>query len=88
MGHLSQLKTTPITSYINQKTNTSAFVIEKTNAFNTLKSEQLSEYYEKNLKEHSNFFCSTNTSFNMNTFYFPTKKSKNYFTIQYFREES
>ena len=46
------------------------------------------EYYRKNLKKHSNFFCSADTSFNINIFYFFIKRLKIYFAIQYFREES
>ena len=87
VGHLPQSRTTPMMSHINQETNTSASVIEKTNAFNTLKSEWLPEYYEKNLREHLNFFCSADTSFNMSTFYFPTERLKIYFTMQYLRGE-
>ena len=77
-----------MTSHINQKTNTFVSVIEKINAFSILKSEQLPEYYEKNLREHSNFFHSTDTSFNINTLYFFIKKSKIYFVIQYFKKKS
>ena len=63
-------------------------MIKKINAFNTLKLKQLPEYYEKNLREHLNFFCSADTLFNMNTLYFSTKKLKIYFAMQYFKEES
>ena len=77
-----------MTSHINQKTSTSASVIKKINAFNILKSEQLSEYYKKNLKKHLNFFHNTDISFNINTFYFSTERLKIYFAIQYFKEKS
>ena len=87
MKQLSQAETVLIISYINQETSTSASAIEEINASSTLKPEQLPEYYEKNLKEHSNFFHSTDTSFNMNTLYFSIKKSKIYFAIQYLKEE-
>ena len=87
VGHLPQSRATPITSHINQETNTSASVIKETNASSTLKPEQLPEYYKKNLREHSNFFCSTDTSFNISTPYFPTERSKIYFVIQYLKEE-
>ena len=63
-------------------------MIKETSTFNTLKPEQLSEYYKKNLKKHLNFFHNTNTSFNINTPYFFTEKSKIYFAIQYLRGES
>ena len=76
-----------ITSYINQETNTFASVIKEINAFNILKSEQLPEYYENNLREHSNFFHSIDTLFNMNTSYFFTERLKIYFVIQYLRGE-
>ena len=85
---LPQLKATLIILHINQETSTSASVIEKINTFNTLKSEWLPEYYEKNLREHSNFFCSTDILFNINTLYFSTERLKIYFTMQYFRKES
>ena len=63
-------------------------MIKEINAFNTLKSKQLPEYYKKNLKKHLNFFCSVDTLFIINTFYFFTERSKIYFTMQYFREKS
>ena len=88
MKYLLQSKATLITSHINQKTSTSASVIKKINAFNILKSEQLSEYYEKNLRKHLNFFCSTDTLFNISIFYFSTERLKIYFAIQYFKKES
>ena len=88
MGYLPQSKTTFIISHINQETNTSVSVIKKINAFNILKFEQLPEYYEKNLKEHLNFFHNADTLFNMNTLYFFTEKLKIYFAIQYFKEKS
>ena len=81
MRHLPQFKATSIISHINQETSTSASVIKEINAFSTLKSEQLPEYYKKNLKEYSNFFCSTNTSFNISTFYFFTERLKIYFAM-------
>ena len=87
MGHLSQSRATPITSHINQKTSTFTSVIEEINALNTLKSEQLPKYYEKNLREHSNFFHNTDTSFNISIFYFSTERLKIYFIMQYLREE-
>ena len=62
-------------------------MIKEINAFSILKSEQLPEYYGNNLREHSNFFYSTDTSFNMNIFYFSTERSKIYFTMQYFKKE-
>ena len=74
-------------SHINSETSTFASMIKETSVFNILKSEQLPEYYKKNLKEHSNFFCSTDTSFNINTFYFSKKRLKIYFVIQYFKKE-
>ena len=74
-------------SHINSETSTSASVIKETNAFNILKSEQLSEYYEKNLREHSNFFCNADTLFNINTLYFSTERLKIYFTMQYLKKE-
>ena len=76
-----------MTSHINQETNTSASVIEEISAFNTLKSEWLPEYYGKNLREHSIFFHSADTLFNMSTPYFPTEKLKIYFTMQYLKGE-
>ena len=88
MGHLPQSRATLITLHINQETSTSASVIEEINAFSTLKPEWLSEYYGKNLREHSNFFHNTNTSFNINTPYFFTERSKIYFAIQYLKGES
>ena len=87
MRHLPQSRATSMMSYSNQETSTSAFVIEKTSAFSILKSEWLSEYYEKNLREHSIFFCSADTLFNINTLYFFTERLKIYFAIQYFKEE-
>ena len=87
MRHLSQLRAILIILHINQKTNTSASVIEEINAFNTLKFKWLSEYYKKNLRKHSNFFCSVNILFNINIFYFSTVRLKIYFTMQYFKEE-
>ena len=87
MKQLPQPRATSIISHINQEISTSASAIKKINTFNILKSEWLSEYYENNLKKHSNFFYSTDTLFNMNTFYFFTEKSKIYFIMQYFREE-
>ena len=87
VGQLSQPKITLITSHINQEINTSASVIEKINAFSILKFEWLPEYYRKNLREHSNFFCSADTSFNISISYFPTEKSKIYFAMQYLRGE-
>ena len=74
--------------YINQETNTFVSAIKKINAFSILKSEQLSEYYKNNLRKHSDFFHSTDISFNMNTPYFSTERLKIYFVIQYFKEES
>ena len=87
MRHLSQSRAISIISHTNQEINTSASVIKETNTFNILKSEQLSEYYEKNLREHSNFFHSTDILFNINTLYFLTEKSKIYFAIQYLKGE-
>ena len=87
MKHLPQSRATLITSHTNQETSTSASVIKKTSAFNILKPEQLPEYYEKNLKEHLNFFFSADTLFNINTLYFFTKRLKIYFAMQYLREE-
>ena len=84
---LPQSKATLMISHTNQETNTSASVIEKTNAFSTLKPEQLPEYYENNLRKHSNFFHSTDTLFNMSTFYFSTERLKIYFAMQYLRGE-
>ena len=88
MRHLPQFRATSITLHNNQKTSTSASVIEETNAFNILKSEQLPEYYKKNLRKHSNFFHNADTLFNINTSYFSTKRLKIYFAMQYFKEES
>ena len=88
MRHLSQSRTIFMMLYINQETNTSASVIEEINAFNILKFKQLPEYYKKNLRKHSNFFCSTDTLFNINILYFSTERLKIYFIMQYFREES
>ena len=87
MGHLSQSRATFMISHSNQETSTSASVIKKINAFNTLKSEQLPEYYEKNLREHSIFFHNTDILFNMNTLYFLTKRLKIYFAMQYLKKE-
>ena len=87
MRHLSQLRATLITLHINSEISTSAFMIEEINTFNILKSKQLSEYYEKNLREHSNFFHNTDTSFNMSTLYFFTERLKIYFVMQYFKKE-
>ena len=88
MRHLSQFRAILMMLYINQEINTSASVIKEINAFNTLKFEQLPEYYEKNLKKYSNFFYSADTLFNINTLYFFTEKLKIYFIMQYFKEES
>ena len=87
MKHLPQFRATLMILYINQEINTSASVIKKINVFSILKSEQLPEYYKKNLKKHLNFFYNTDISFNINTFYFSTEKLKIYFTIQYFKKE-
>ena len=93
LEEISQVKQLPqsraafITLHINQKTNTFAFVIKETNAFNILKFKQLPEYYKNNLKKHSIFFHSTDTSFNISTFYFFTERSKIYFAMQYLKEK-
>ena len=88
MRQLLQSGVALIMLYINQETSTSAFMIKEINAFNILKFKQLSEYYKKNLKKHLNFFCSTNTLFNINTLYFLTERLKIYFTMQYFKKKS
>ena len=87
VGQLPQSGAVFMMSHINQETSTSAFMIKEINAFNILKSEWLPEYYRNNLKKHSNFFCSTDTLFNINTFYFFTERLKIYFAIQYFKKK-
>ena len=87
VGQLPQSKAALMISHINQETSTSASVIKEINAFSTLKPEQLPEYYKNNLKEHSIFFCSADTLFNMSTFYFSTERLKIYFAMQYLKEE-
>ena len=87
MRQLSQSRAISIILHINQEISTSAFAIKKINAFNILKSEQLSQYYKNNLKKYLNFFCSTDTLFNINTFYFFIEKSKIYFVIQYLKKK-
>ena len=87
MRHLPQSKAIFLISHINQETSTSVSVIKKINVFNILKFKWLPEYYGKNLKEHSNFFHSINTLFNINTFYFFIERLKIYFAIQYFKKK-
>ena len=87
VGHLLQSRKTSIILHTNQKTNTFASVIKKINAFSILKSEWLPEYYKKNLRKHLNFFCSADTLFNINIFYFFIKRLKIYFAMQYFKKE-
>ena len=50
--------------------NAASSIIENINSNDVLKSEKSLNYYDKNLKKHSNFFYNVNIMFHLSFIYF------------------
>ena len=66
-----QLKETSAASFSHQHMNNAASsIIKNLSSNDVLKFEKLSDYYNKNLKKHSDFFHDTDTTFHLSFIYF------------------
>ena len=81
------MKETSVMSFSHQHINNAASsIIENLNLNDVLKSKKLSNYYNKNLKKHSNFFHDVDTAFHLSFIYFQSNQKKILFMMQYLKK--
>ena len=66
--------------------NAASSIIENISSNDVLKSEKLLDYYDKNLKEHFNFFYDADTAFHLSSTYFQLNQKKILFMMQYLKK--
>ena len=66
--------------------NATSLITENINLNDVLKFKKLSNYYDKNLKKHSDFFHNVNTVFHLSFIYFQLNQKKILFMMQYLKE--